>query len=69
MKIKLDDTQAKISSDVMLGSMYIIQNMRIKRLSVSDGMHGYLGGGDIHIVSLHDSSNHQAQTLQRWVHL
>ncbi|KAG8217634.1 hypothetical protein J3R82DRAFT_5787 [Butyriboletus roseoflavus] len=65
VKIKLDDTQAKTSLDLRPGSMYIIHNLRIKRLNVSGGMHGCLGGEDTLIVSLHDSSSHRAQALQR----
>lgn len=64
VKIKLDDAQAKISLDLRPGSMYIIHNLRIKRLNVSGGMHGCLGGEDTLIVSLHDSSSRRAKTLQ-----
>lgn len=68
LKIKLDDAQAKISSDLRRGSMYIIRNVRIKRSNASRGMHGCVGGEDTLILFLHDSSSHHAQTLQRLVH-
>ena len=68
LKITLDDAQAKISLDLRPGSMYIIHNLRIKRLNASGGLHGCLGGEDTLTLSLHDSSSHHVQTLQRSVH-